>query len=99
MEDFEIHGRFRLRSLLNEADPPGHSLPRGLISGVVSPPVLKGLRDGFEQKAKMLVDELLQRRQFDGVADFARAYPLSVFQTPSVSSKRCAKSCCPMPTC
>lgn len=79
MEDFEIHGRFRLPSLLNEADPPEHTLPRGLISGVVSPPVLKGLRAGFEQKAKSLVDELMQRQQFDGIADFARAYPLSVF--------------------
>lgn len=79
MEDFEIHGRFRLPSLLNEADPPEHGLPRGIISGVLSPPVLKSLRAGFESKAAALVDEMLERRRFDGITDFARVFPLSVF--------------------
>lgn len=79
MEDFEIHGRFRLPSLLNEADPPAHTLPRGLISGVLAPPVLKGLRAGFEQEARQLVDTLVQRRTFDAIRDLARAYPLRVF--------------------
>lgn len=79
MEDFEIHGRFRLPSLLNEADPPEHGLPRGIVSGVLSPPTLKSLRAGFEEQARVLIDELLDRRRIDGVADLARAFPLRVF--------------------
>ena len=39
MEDFVRHGRFRLPSLILEADPPEHSKARGVLSRVLSPPV------------------------------------------------------------
>lgn len=79
MEDFDRHGRFRLRSLILEVDPPEHDNSRRVLSKVMSPPVLRTLRDHFESVAETLVDELIDRGQFDGVADLARAYPLRVF--------------------
>lgn len=79
MEDFERHERFRLPSLLLEADPPEHNIPRRAVSRVLSPPVLSTLRAHFEAVAEELVEELVERRQFDGIADLARAYPLRVF--------------------
>lgn len=79
MEDFDRHGRFRLPSLILEADPPEHSRARGVLSAVLSPPVLKQIRADIERKAEMLVDQLLERRRFDAVADLACAFPLAVF--------------------
>lgn len=79
MEDFAIHGRFRLPSLILEADPPEHTVARGVLSGVLSPPVLKSLRETFLQQADLLVSELLERRTFDGIRDLAEAYPMCVF--------------------
>jgi cytochrome P450 len=79
MADFELHGRFRLRSLILEADPPEHDVARRALSKVLSPPVLRTLRAHFEATAETMADALLERGCFDGVADLARAYPLSVF--------------------
>lgn len=79
MEDFVRHGRFRLPSLILEADPPEHSKARGVLSRVLSPPVLKGLRTGFEEKAETLIRRLAARRRFDAIGELAEAFPLSVF--------------------
>jgi cytochrome P450 len=79
MEDFEVHGRFRLPSLILEADPPEHGVARGILSRVLSPPVLKALRDRFQREADELVDDLVARRSFDAIADLAEAFPLRVF--------------------
>lgn len=79
MEDFVRHGRFRLPSLILEADPPQHSRSRGVLSRVLSPPVLKGLRDRFEVEAEAMVEAVVRRKRFDGVADLAEAFPLRVF--------------------
>jgi 4-methoxybenzoate monooxygenase (O-demethylating) len=37
------------------------------------------LRDTFEREAELLIAQLVERREFDGVADLAEAYPLKVF--------------------
>lgn len=79
MEDFEVHGRFRLPSLILEADPPQHSRSRGILSRVLSPPTLKPLRERFFAEADALVSQLLERGRFDGMRDLAEAYPLRVF--------------------
>lgn len=79
MEDFVRHGRFRLPSLILEADPPEHSRARGVLSRVLSPPTLQSLRERFAAEASALVDEALDRREIDVVADLARAFPLRVF--------------------
>jgi cytochrome P450 len=79
MEDFARHGRFRLRSLILEADPPEHDASRQVLTRVLSASVLKSLRADFEVQANHLLDTLLEARTFDAIADLARAYPLSVF--------------------
>lgn len=79
MEDFEVHGRFRLPSLILEADPPQHTRARSILSKVLSPHVLKTLRENFFAEAELLVSQLLERREFDAIGDLAEAYPLRVF--------------------
>lgn len=79
MEDFVRHGRFRLPSLILEADPPEHSKARGVLSSVLSPPILKSLKVGFEEKADALIRTLVAKRRFDAIGELAEAFPLSVF--------------------
>jgi 4-methoxybenzoate monooxygenase (O-demethylating) len=79
MEDFVRHGRFRLPSLILEADPPVHSKARGVLSRVLAPAVLKPLRQNFAKEAAVLVDALLEQRQIDAITDLARTFPLRVF--------------------
>ncbi|WP_204278666.1 hypothetical protein, partial [Enterobacter kobei] len=52
---------------------------RAVLSQVLSPTVMKGLREGFTQAAERRVDALLEMRSFDAIADLAEAYPLSIF--------------------
>lgn len=79
MEDFVRHGRFRLPSLLIEADPPAHTQARGVVSRVLSPAVLSTLRETFKAEAEALVESVIEKRQFDAVLELARAFPLRVF--------------------
>ncbi|MBY8822592.1 cytochrome P450 [Sphingomonas colocasiae] len=79
MEDFERHGRFRLRSLILEVDPPEHDAARRVLNRVLSPAVLADLRERFFAAADTMIAELIEHRRFDGIADLARAYPLRVF--------------------
>ncbi len=50
-----------------------------MLSQVLSPTVMKQVRDRFAAAAAAKVDELLTRKSFDAVADLAEAYPMSVF--------------------
>ena len=79
MEDFEVHGRYRLPSVILEADPSDHDAARRVLARVLSPAVMKTLRETFALRADALVARLVERKRFDGIADLARAYPMSVF--------------------
>ncbi len=79
MEDFARHGRFRLRSLILEVDPPEHDAARRVLNRVLSPAVLAKLREDFFAAADDMVADLVRRRTFDAIVDLARAYPLRVF--------------------
>jgi cytochrome P450 len=79
MEDFALHGRFRLPSLILEADPPEHDVSRRVLNRVLSTNALNALRESFQMHAEDLADTLVARRTFDAVTDLARAYPLRVF--------------------
>jgi 4-methoxybenzoate monooxygenase (O-demethylating) len=87
MEDFVRHGRFRLPSLILEADPPQHTRSRGVLARVLSPLILKRLREHFELEANALVDALVCRERFDGITDLAEVFPLRVF--PDAMGIRC----------
>jgi cytochrome P450 len=80
ISDFAKEKPWRPPSLLLEADPPHHTKARHVVSHIMTPKVLRGLKEGFQERA----DELVARvaavsGTVDGVADLAEAYPLEVF--------------------
>src|SRR6266481_4224658 len=79
LSDFKKEAPWRPPSLILEADPPAHTRTRAVLSKVLSPAVMKQIRDGFVAAAEVKVDELLAKGNIDAVADLAEAYPLSVF--------------------
>jgi 4-methoxybenzoate monooxygenase (O-demethylating) len=79
LSDFKKEKPWRPPSLILEADPPAHTRTRAVLSRVLSPSVMKQVRDGFTAAAEARVDALLDKRSFDAIEDIAEAYPLSVF--------------------
>ena len=79
LSDFKKEKPWRPPSLILEADPPAHTRTRAVLSKVLSPAVMKQIRDRFAAAAEAKIDELVQRRHFDAIPDLAEAYPLSVF--------------------
>jgi cytochrome P450 len=79
LSDFAKEKPWRPPSLILEADPPAHTRTRAVLSRVLSPAVMKQIRDGFVAAAEVKIDELLAKGSVDAVADLAEAYPLSVF--------------------
>ena len=79
LSDFAKEKPWRPPSLILEADPPAHTRTRAVLSQVLSPTALKQVRDRFAAAAAAKVDELLERRSFDAIADLAEAYPLAIF--------------------
>lgn len=79
LSDFAKEKPWRPPSLILEADPPAHARTRAVLSRVLSPAVMKQVRDGFAAAAEAKVDDIVAKGSFDGVADLAEAYPLSVF--------------------
>src|SRR3981189_2814909 len=79
LSDFAKERPWRPPSLLLEADPPAHTRTRAVLNRVLSPAVMKQIRDRFAAAAEAKVDELLAKSSFDAIEDLAEAYPLSVF--------------------
>jgi 4-methoxybenzoate monooxygenase (O-demethylating) len=79
LSDFKKEKPWRPPSLILEADPPAHTRTRAVLSKVLSPTVMKQVRDRFAAAAEERVDALLDKRSFDAIADLAEAYPLSIF--------------------
>src|ERR1700722_4628884 len=79
LADFNRHGRFRLPSLILEADPPTHTRSRAALMKALSPAVMRSLRESFVTAADEMVTALLAKGEFDGCSELAEAYPLKVF--------------------
>jgi cytochrome P450 len=79
LADFTRHGRFRLPSLILEADPPTHTRSRAALAKALSPAVMRSLRESFAQTAEEMVAALVAKGEFDGCSELAEAYPLKVF--------------------
>lgn len=77
--DYAKEDRFRPRSLILEADPPVHTKSRSAMMKVLSPRVMRQLREGFAAEAVKLVDDLLERGTFDAIPHLAEKFPLTVF--------------------
>jgi cytochrome P450 len=79
LSDFSKEKPWRPPSLILEADPPAHSRTRAVLNRVLSPAVMKQIRDAFAAAAESRVDQLLAKGSFDAIEDLAEAYPLAVF--------------------
>jgi cytochrome P450 len=79
LSDFAKEKPWRPPSLILEADPPEHTRTRAVLNRVLSPAVMKQIRDHFAAAAEARVDELVAKGSFDAIADLAEAYPLSIF--------------------
>jgi hypothetical protein len=79
LSDFAKEKPWRPPSLILEADPPAHTRTRAVLSRVLSPAVMKQIRDGFAAAAEAKADELVAKGSFDAITDLAEAYPLSIF--------------------
>jgi 4-methoxybenzoate monooxygenase (O-demethylating) len=79
LSDFRKEPPWRPPSIILEADPPLHTRTRAVLTRILSPAAIKILRDTFEREAELPIAQLVERREFDGVADLAEAYPLKVF--------------------
>lgn len=79
MSDFAKEKPWRPASLVLEKDPPDHDRTRKVLNKVLSPTVMKTLRDGFAEAAAKKVEELIEIGEFDAISALAQAFPLSVF--------------------
>ncbi len=79
LSDFRKEPPWRPPSIILEADPPLHTRTRAVLTRILSPAAINKLREMLVREAEILVDRLLERREFDGIADLAEAYPLKVF--------------------
>lgn len=79
MSDFAKEAPWRPPSLVLETDPPEHDRARAVLNRVLSPAIVRGLRERFAAEADRLAAELVGRGDFDAVPDLAEAFPLSVF--------------------
>jgi cytochrome P450 len=79
LSDFRKEPPWRPPSIILEADPPLHTRTRAVLTRILSPAAINILRATFEREAELLVARLVERREFDGIADLAEAYPLKVF--------------------
>jgi 4-methoxybenzoate monooxygenase (O-demethylating) len=77
--DVRKPGFLRDRSPISEVDPPEHTGVRAALQKILSPLVIRRWREDFEKEAQVVVDEILDRRDVDGVRDIAERFVLSVF--------------------
>lgn len=60
------------------SDPPQHGKLRAILTDNLSPRAMRSLKGTIYADADTLVRELVDRRTFDGMADLAVAFPVSV---------------------
>ncbi|MDX6741550.1 cytochrome P450 [Actinocorallia sp. A-T 12471] len=68
----------RLAGSILSADPPEHEQLRAVLREKLAPRGLSAVREQIRSYADRLVDGLVERRTFDGVADLAAVYPINV---------------------
>ena len=60
------------------AEPPHHATLRRVLGARLTPRALRELQPEFQRRADALVDELVEKKTFEGVSEFAARFPLSV---------------------
>lgn len=79
LKDYAHDERFRPKSIILEADPPIHSKSRSALAKVLSPRVMRRLKEGFQREAELLVERVMESDTIDAISDIAERFPLTVF--------------------
>ena len=79
LTNFRKETPWREPSVVVEADPPLHTRTRGVLARILAPRELRRLQETLEREAETLIADLVERGEFDGVADLAEPYPVKVF--------------------
>ena len=79
LSDFRKETPWRPPSIILEADPPLHTRTRAVLMRILSPAAIKVLRERSTARRRRWSTGWSTRREFDGIADLAEAYPLKVF--------------------
>lgn len=79
LTDFQLVKPWRQPSIILEVDPPQHARTRTVMARVLSPVAVGAVKEQFRLAAERLLEELLERREFDGVTDLAEVFPSTVF--------------------
>lgn len=79
LADFARETPWRPPSLVLERDPPEHTKYRRILDRVLGPAAVKALRPRMQEQADALVRRALAKREVDGVADLAEAFPAAIF--------------------
>lgn len=79
ISDFAKEKPWRPPSLLLEADPPEHTEARSVVTKIMTPKLIRTLKESFQAKADYIVAEVAAMGSIDGVKDLAERYPLEVF--------------------
>ena len=78
MSNIRRDGTWQKPSVILEVDPPDHGVTRRVLTRILSPSAMRDLRADFERFADQLVDELVERREFDALRDLAFRFPFTV---------------------
>jgi cytochrome P450 len=79
LTDIRKPDAWRPGSPIVEVDPPRHTHVRTVLQRILSPALIRQWRADFEAEEARLVDELLEKGSFCGVADLAEAYVATTF--------------------
>lgn len=79
ISDFAKDKPWRPPSLLLEADPPEHTAARSVVTKIMTPKLIRTLKESFQAKADAIVAEVAAKGTIDGVKELAERYPLEVF--------------------
>lgn len=66
------------KGLLPTIDKPAHTPLRKVYDNSLRPSVIAGYSAGIERQAERFVEDMLQKREFDAITEFAETYPVSI---------------------
>jgi 4-methoxybenzoate monooxygenase (O-demethylating) len=79
MQDIRKPGIYRIPSRLQEVDPPLHTQIRAVVTRLMSPLIIRKMREFFETQAQKVADEVLAKGDFEAVNDVTEPYVISAF--------------------
>jgi 4-methoxybenzoate monooxygenase (O-demethylating) len=79
MQDIRKPGIYRIPSRLQEVDPPLHTKIRAVVTRLMSPLIIRRMREFFETQAQKVADEVLAKGDFEAVIDVTEPYVISAF--------------------